>query len=204
MGKATNAAKIKMGRPREFSEAAALDAAMRVFWEKGYEGASLDDLTLAMGINRSSLYASFGDKEKLFTRVIARYNEGPLAFIREALQQKTARAVVGNLLRFTVSFLGDSAHPRGCLSLQGGLACSSSGEGVKRAMIEWRQQGLKQLEKRMLRAQKERDLGKDVDARDLARYIFVVLNGLSVQAVNGATQAEMNRTVKMALRSMPL
>jgi AcrR family transcriptional regulator len=194
----------KMGRPREFSEAAALDAAMRVFWEKGYEGASLDDLTRAMGINRSSLYASFGDKQKLFIRVIARYSEGPLAFIHGALQQPTARAVVENLLRFTVSFLGDSTHPRGCLSLQGGLACSSSAEGVKRAMIHWRKQGLKQLEKRMLHAQKEGDLSRDVDAKDLARYIFVVMNGLSIQAVNGATQAEMNRTVTMALRSMPL
>ena len=202
MGKST--AQIKMGRPRKFSEAAALDAAMRVFWEKGYEGASLDDLTLAMGINRSSLYASFGDKEKLFNRVIARYREGPLTFVREALQQKTARAVVEHLLHFTVSFLGDSTHPRGCLSLQGGLACGSDGEGVKRAMIEWRKQGLKQLEKRMLRAQKEGDLGKDVDAKDLARYILVVMNGLSVQAVNGATQTEMNGAVKMALRSMPL
>ena len=133
----------RMGRPREFSEAAALDAAMRVFWEKGYEGASLDDLTHAMGINRSSLYASFGDKEELFNRVIAHYAEGPVAFIDEALQQPTARAVVENLLRSTVSFLGDPSHPRGCLTLQGGLACGSSAESVKRAMIDWRTQGLK-------------------------------------------------------------
>jgi AcrR family transcriptional regulator len=202
MSSATNPA--KMGRPREFSEAAALDAAMRVFWEKGYEGASLDDLTRAMGINRSSLYASFGDKEELFKRVIARYADGPMAFMREALQQPTARAVVENLLRFGVAFLGDPTHPRGCLSLQGGLACSSSAERVKRAMIDWRRQGLKRLEQRMLRAQREGDLLRDVDAKDLARYISVVMNGLSIQAVNGATQAEMNRTVKMALRSMPL
>ena len=194
----------KMGRPREFSEAAALDAAMRVFWEKGYEGASLGDLTGAMGINRSSLYASFGDKEELFNRVIARYAEGPMAFFREALQQPTARAVVENLLRFSVAFLGDPTHPRGCLSLQGGLACGSSAEGVKRAMIDWRRQGLKRLGERMLRAQREGDLARDVDAKDLARYISVVTNGLAVQAVNGATRAEMNRTVKMALQSMPL
>jgi AcrR family transcriptional regulator len=202
MGKLTNPAKL--GRPREFSEAAALDAAMRVFWEKGYEGASLDDLTRAMSINRSSLYASFGDKEELFKRVIARYSDGPMAFMREALQQPTARAVVENLLRFGVAFLGDPTHPRGCLSLQGGLACGSNAESVKRAMIEWRRQGLKRLEERMRRAQKEGDLSENVDAKDLARYISVVMNGLSIQAVNGATQAEMNRTVKMALRSMPL
>src|SRR5579863_5602053 len=108
MGSATKPG--KMGRPREFSEATALDAAMRVFWEKGYEGASLDDLTQAMGINRSSLYASFGDKEELFNRVIARYAQGPIAFIHEALQQTTARAVIENLLGRTVAFLGDPTH----------------------------------------------------------------------------------------------
>ena len=194
----------KMGRPREFSEAAALDSAMRVFWEKGYEGSSLDDLTSAMGINRSSLYASFGDKEELFKRVIARYAEGPMTFIHQALQQPTARAVVENFLHHGVEFLGDPTHPRGCLTLQGGLACGSGAEGVKRAMIDLRKQGLKQLEQRMRRAQKEGDLRGDVDAKDLARYVSVVMNGLSVQAVNGATRAEMNRTVKMALRSMPL
>jgi len=202
MSRATNPA--KMGRPREFSEAAALDAAMRIFWEKGYEGASLDDLTRAMGINRSSLYASFGDKEELFKRVIAHYANGPMAFFRQALQQPTARAVVENLLRYGVAFLGDPTHPRGCLTLQGGLACGSSAEGVKRAMIDWRRQGLKRLEERMRRAQKEGDLTRDVDPKDLARYISVVMNGLAVQAVNGATQPEMNRTVKVALRSMPL
>ena len=195
---------VKMGRPREFSEAAALDAAMRVFWEKGYEGASLDDLTGAMGINRSSLYASFGDKEKLFNRVMARYAEGPMAFFYQALQQPTARAVVESLLRHGVAFLGNPSHPRGCLSLQGGLACGSGSEGAKRAMIDLRRHGLKQLEQRMRRAQRDGDLRKDVDAQDLARYVYLVMNGLSVQAVNGATRAEMNRIVNMALRSMPL
>lgn len=202
MRRASHPAKI--GRPREFSEAAALDTAMRVFWERGYEGTSLDDLTKAMGINRSSLYASFGDKQELFHKVISCYAEGPMAFFYRALQQPTARAVVESLLRSGVAFLGDPTHPRGCLSLQGGLACGSGSEGAKRAMIDFRKQGLKQLEQRMRRAQKAGDLRKDVDARDLARYVYLVMNGLSVQAVNGATRAEMNRTVKMALRSMPL
>jgi hypothetical protein len=84
------------------------------------------------------------------------------------------------------------------------LACGAGSEGVKRALIDWRRQGLKQLEERMRRAQNQGDLSRDVDAKDLARYISVVLNGLAVQAVNGATRAEMLRTVKMALQSMPL
>jgi AcrR family transcriptional regulator len=193
-----------MGRPREFSEAEALDAAMRVFWEKGYEGASLEDLTNAMRINRSSLYSSFGDKEELFRRVVARYSEGPLCFIPRALDQPSARAVIEQLLGATVTFLADSSHPRGCLSLQGGLTCGSGAEPIKQVMIEWRNSGLAQLKKRLQRARSEGDLPRNVDPATLARYVFIVMNGLSVQAVNGVSAAEMNATVEMALRSMPL
>jgi AcrR family transcriptional regulator len=194
----------RMGRPRTFREAEALDAAMRVFWQKGYEGTSLDDLTKAMGINRSSLYSSFGDKEALFRKALARYGEVPMAYLWEALKLSSARAVVEALLRGTVDFLADPSHPRGCLSLQGGLACGTGVEDVKKAMVEWRRSGLSAIEKRMQRAKKDGDLRGDVNPKDLARYISVVMNGLGVQAANGATPAEMKRAVELALRTMPL
>jgi AcrR family transcriptional regulator len=194
----------KMGRPREFSEAAALDAAMRVFWEKGYEGASLEDLTRAMGINRSSLYATFGDKESLFRKVLARYAAGPLTFIHEAIEQPTVRSVVEALLRGTVKFLSDPAHPPGCLSLQGGLACGTGAESVRQTMIDWRRGGELQLQKRLQRAQADGQLPKRINPKDLARYVAIVMNGLAVQAANGATPAEMNRAIELALQSMPL
>jgi AcrR family transcriptional regulator len=194
----------KMGRPRAFSEPEALDAAMRVFWEKGYEGASLDDLTRAMGINRSSLYATFGDKETLFRRVITRYSSGPMASLWDALGKPTARAVVETLLRTTVNFLADPSHPQGCLTIQGGMACGSGAESVRQTMIAWRKAGLSRLQKRLQRAHEEGDLATDVNPKDLARYILIVMNGLGVQAANGATKTEMTRAVEMALRSMPL
>src|SRR5215813_5038581 len=81
----------KMGRPTGFLKEDALEAAMKVFWQKGYEGASLSDLTHGMGINRSSMYAAFGDKEALFQKVLTRYREGPLAWVQPALQKPTAR-----------------------------------------------------------------------------------------------------------------
>src|SRR5216110_2711717 len=86
------------GRPRSFDLDKALDRALQVFWHKGYEGASLSDLTQAMGISRPSLYAAFGDKESLFRKVIDRYFEGPAAYIRGALQEPTARGVIERLL----------------------------------------------------------------------------------------------------------
>src|ERR1700726_3597538 len=177
----------KMGRPRSFAENEALEAAMRVFWEKGYEGATLADLTQAMGINRSSMYATFGDKQALFRMAIARYAEGPAAYVREALKQPTVRAVVETLLRGALELLTDPSHPRGCLSVQGALACGSHAEPVKQAMIEWRRHGESDIQKRLQRARREGDLAKDLDSGDLARYISTVLTGLAVQAANGST-----------------
>ena len=192
-----------MGRPRGFAENEALDAAMTVFWEKGYEGSTLADLTEAMRINRSSMYAPFGDKEALFRLAIARYAEGPAAYVREALEQPTVRSVVEALLRGALGLLTDPSHPRGCLSVQGALACGSDAEPMKQAMIESRKQGEADIQKRLQRARKEGDLANDVDPGDLARYISTVLTGLAVQAANGSTRAEMTRLVEMALRSMP-
>lgn len=193
-----------MGRPREFDERAALDSAMRVFWEKGYEGASLDDLTAAMGINRSSLYSTFGDKEQLFRKVMAQYGEGPMSFMRDALNLPSARAAIEALLRGTVEFLADPGHPRGCLSLQGGLACGTGVESAQRAMVEWRESALIALQKRMQQAKRDGDIPGDVDPKDLARYVFVLVNGLGVQAANGAKPTELRRAVELALRTLPV
>ena len=193
-----------MGRPREFSEPNALDAAMRVFWAKGYEGTSLDDLTRAMRINRSSLYSSFGDKEGLFRRVVERYRQGPVSSIYSSFSAATAREVIEGLLRGTVKFLSDPNHPKGCLSLQGGLTCGTGTERVKQMMIEWRNSGIMQLEKRMQQARSERDLREDVDPSSLARYLFSLMSGLSVLAANGASAAELTAAVDVALKSMPV
>ncbi len=203
MEKASHTA-AKMGRPRQFDEDAALDAAMRVFWQKGYEGTSLDDLTEAMGINRSSLYSTFGDKQRLFRKVVQRYQSGPLCFLPKALAEPSARAVTEALLRLSVKFFADPSHPPGCLSMQGGMAYGSGNQDVQKVMIEWRTSGLTQLQQRMQRAKAEGDLEKDVNPKDLARLIMILMNGLSVQAVNGATPAEMTRAVELALRSLPL
>src|SRR5437879_5989068 len=92
-------ATIRRGRPRAFNADKALEKALKVFWRKGYEGASLPDLTRAMGINRPSLYAAFGNKESLFRKAVERYNAGPGAFFREALDAPTAHGVVERLLR---------------------------------------------------------------------------------------------------------
>ena len=151
MGNA-EAIESRMGRPRGFDENAALEAAMRVFWEKSYEGATLSDLTSAMGINRSSMYAAFGDKAALFRRAMERYGEGPAGYIRDALEKPVLRDVVGDLLHGAVLFLSQSRHPRGCLSVTAALACGVDAEPIQQAMVEWRKAGEEALRKRFVKA----------------------------------------------------
>src|SRR5947207_13461768 len=110
---------MPLGRPRAFDADKALDKALKVFWRKGYEGASLPDLTAAMGINRPSLYAAFGNKEELFRKVIARYVDGPASFVRKALEAPTARVAAERLLSGAIALVTDPRNPRGCLLVQG-------------------------------------------------------------------------------------
>src|SRR5882672_4327357 len=120
-----------LGRPRSFDMDRALDRALQVFWRKGYEGASLSDLTKAMGINRPSLYAAFGDKQALFRKAVDRYAKGPAAYICQALQEPTARAVAERLLHGSVDLLTNPANPRGCLMVQSALACGDAADCIR-------------------------------------------------------------------------
>src|SRR2546425_3042027 len=118
----------RMGRPRSFDINRALDRALQVFWRKGYEGTSLSDLTKAVGVNRPSLYAAFGDKESLFRKALDRYLDGPAAYIQEALKEPTARAVVERLLRGATDLNAAPRNPGGCLMVQSALACGERSE----------------------------------------------------------------------------
>jgi AcrR family transcriptional regulator len=192
----------KTGRPRGFDEDAALEAAMRVFWEKSYEGATMADLAEAMGINRSSMYAAFGDKEALFRLVITRYREGPLTYIRKAVELRTLQAVVEALLYGTVDFLSNPDNPRGCLSVQGAIACGSGSKPVQQVMVEWRKTNEEFIKRRIQQAQKSGQLADNMNPADFARFLSSVMSGLAVQAANGATRAEMKRIAGIALEVM--
>ena len=189
-----------MGRPREFDEDAALEAAMRVFWEKSYEGATISDLTEAMGINRSSMYAAFGDKEAVFYRVMERYRDGRMSHIMQALAQPSLREAVAGLILGSAEFLATPGNPRGCLLIQGALACSTDTEPVKQRMIDWRKSGEAALKMRLQQAQSEGELPREIRPADFARYLSSVIAGLGIQAANGATRAELRRVAEIALR----
>ena len=191
------------GRPRSFDVDDALDRALEVFWRHGYEGASLPDLTAAMGINRPSLYAAFGNKEELFRRALDRYVEHSSGYLREAVAAPTAKAVAEKLLFGAAAAAGDPKRPRGCFLVQGALACSGEADEVRRAAAERRAAAQSLLRRRFRRAAEEGDLPPDIDPADLARYVFALLHGMAVHAAGGAKRDELARVAELAMRSWP-
>jgi AcrR family transcriptional regulator len=194
---------VPVGRPRAFDFEKALDRALDVFWRKGYEGTSMSDLTEAMGINRPSLYAAYGNKEELFRKALDRYAAGPAAFMREALGERTARAVVERILRGCADMQTNSCHPPGCLVVHGALACGETADPIRQELIARRVAGETALCQRLECAKLDGDLPADADAADLARYVSTIVQGLAVQAAAGATRKELEPVIQMALRAWP-
>src|ERR671918_521967 len=126
------------GRPREFDLDEALERAMEVFWRQGYEGTSLGELTAAMGINRPSLYAAFGNKEALFRKALDRYVDERMAFIRAAIEEPTARRAVEALLRGYAASVTNPGTPPGLAryisTIAQGLAVQAAG-GASRKQL---------------------------------------------------------------------
>jgi AcrR family transcriptional regulator len=192
------------GRPRAFDEEAVLGRAAEVFWRHGYEGASLSALTSAMGINRPSLYAAFGSKEQLFQRAFARYHEAQVARARAALDRPTAYAAVEAFLRSSADGLTAADHPAGCLSIQGGLACSPENARVSEVLAAGRAATESALVERLSRAAREGDLPDGVDARALARFVMALSEGHAVHAAAGASREDLQASVDVALRALAL
>lgn len=192
-----------MGRSREFDIDEALAAALDVFRMRGFDGASLTDLTEAMGITRPSLYAAFGNKVELFGKALERYQGTCLGFLGTALGEPTARGVVERVLYGFADAQTDGRHPPGCLATNVALACSEAAEPIKRALIARRDQDEAALRDRLSRAANEGELAPGSDIAALARYVMTVVHGMSVQAASGATRAELYPIVEIALRAWP-
>ena len=194
---------MAMGRPREFDVDKALDLALQVFWRKGYEGASMADLTETMGITKPSLYSAFGNKEELFRKALDRYVDGPGGYFQVALAKPTARAVVEHLLYESADAVTDPNHPPGCLAVQGALSCGDAAESIKQELMSRRAKGEQDLRQRFERAIAEGDLPQGSDAADLAAYLSAILQGMAVQAAGGTTREQLRKIAEMALRAWP-
>nr|WP_317894472.1 TetR/AcrR family transcriptional regulator [uncultured Sphingomonas sp.] len=191
------------GRPREFDVEEALAAALRVFWSKGYEGASLSDLTEAMGITRPSLYAAFGNKESLFRKALDLYEREKLSYISVALEAPTAREVAERLLRGAVESHASTSGPRGCLGVISSVACGADAESIREEVLKRRASSQAALVARFERAKAEGDLPAHVDPQGLTAYLVAILQGMTVQAGAGASTEALNALVDTSLAMWP-
>lgn len=192
------------GRPLSFDRDAALEQAMHVFWERGYEAASIADLTAAMGITPPSLYTAFGDKEKLFLEAIERYALGPGSAGPRALKEEpTARGAIQRWLHESAEELTRSCHPKGCMVVMATTNCSIAAEHVQAALTKRRAAAIANIRSRIQHGIDNGELPADTDAKALSNFYSTVYQGMSMQAKDGATRASLLATVDAAMRAWP-
>lgn len=192
------------GRPLSFDRDAALETAMHVFWERGYEAASISDLTSAMGITPPSLYTAFGDKEQLFLEAIERYALGyGSAGVRALKEEPTARGAIERWLMEAANELTQPCHPKGCMVVMAATNCSAAAERVQDALLLRRTEAIANVGRRIQGGIDNGELPPDTDAQDLANFYATIYQGMSMQAKDGATHESLMATVRTAMRSWP-
>jgi AcrR family transcriptional regulator len=195
----------KRGRPSGFDQAAALDRAMEMFWERGYEGTTLEDLQAAMGnISPTSFYHAFGSKEALFRQVVEMYQQtvgGPALTALE--QSPTAREAIQQMLRLTAESFCRPGKPHGCMLILGATKCTPANAGAQDYLQSIRRQTPTVLKRRLNRAVTEGDLPASADIAAIAAFYATVLHGLAVRAGDGASRKALMAAVDGAMAAWP-
>jgi TetR/AcrR family transcriptional regulator, copper-responsive repressor len=192
------------GRPLSFDRDKALEQAMHVFWLRGYEAASIAELTGAMGITAPSLYTAFGDKERLFLEAIERYALGPGGGYPRALEEEpTARGAIQRCLEEAAEELTRPCHPRGCMVVMAATNCSAASAHIQAALAKRRAAADAGLRCRIEQGIRDGELPADTDAAALASFYSTVYQGMSIQAKDGATRDSLLATAAAAMRAWP-
>ena len=200
---AAEAPKKPRGRPRAFDREQALEQAMEVFWRRGFDATSISDLTEAMGINPPSLYAAFGDKERLYLEAVEYYRVQRGEHIRQLMAAaSTAREAVEAALRGAASEFSRRDSPAGCL-LTMSTSCAGVSVGVAATLAKKRAMGRERIRERIERGIEEGDVPSSADAQGLAEFVMTVFAGMAMHARDGASRKALNATVDNAMRAFP-
>lgn len=194
------------GRPRNFDTEAALDRALEVFWRHGFQGASLSELTDAMGLNKPSLYAAFGDKESLYLKALERYAAICAAEHASKLEaEPDGRRAVAQFLHSIAHMLVNPEYPGGCCVINGVADCGgpTTPPAVDAALRRQLQGNEVMLQERIARAQRDGQLPKGKSAEDLALLFSAVIAGIAVLAKGGASQAKLDKAIDSAMLAWP-
>jgi AcrR family transcriptional regulator len=195
---------MRTGRPRSFERDEALERAIAVFWEHGYDATSIALLTETLGIGAPSLYAAFGDKRTLFFEAVDRYLRTYAAFTQRALaEEPKARDAVERLLREAAAAYTRSDRPPGCLLITAATNCSPQSADVAAHLRELRAVGARALEDKIAAGARSGELPARTDARAVAFFYGAVLQGMSAQARDGAVRTELEQIAAAALRAWP-
>jgi len=187
------------GRPRSFDRDQALDAAVHVFWAKGFAGASMADLTAAMGIASPSLYAAFGSKEGLYREAIERYVANNIGAFWGVMDLPTARESVEGLLRNAARAFSTPGVPPGCMVMQTATEAGDLSPALASGLCEMRASNAETLARRLQRGVEEGDVAATTDVRAVADFYATVHKGLSLSAKGGAGADELHSVVTSAM-----
>jgi AcrR family transcriptional regulator len=188
------------GRPRSFDRAHALRQAMEVFWRRGYEGASITDLTTAMGINSPSLYAAFGCKEALFREAVSYYNETEGVGAAKALRElPTAKEAISGFLRQNVIAYTDADKPSGCMIVLTATTYTEQSQAVHAHLADWRIATEHDFRERIERGIADGDVPANADAATIAAFYSAVNQGMAIQARDGADRSKLSAVAESAI-----
>jgi AcrR family transcriptional regulator len=189
------------GRPRTFDPDTALQQALEVFWERGYEGTSIADLAQAMGIASASIYACFGSKADLFRQVMQLYGTTAGAPPRDALSEHpTARTAIHAMLRATADQVTGSDAPHYCMLILAAPTGAVENLAVREFLADIRRSQFAAIKDRLVRGVADGDLTMlEAGLDGVARYYTTVVQGLSVQARDGADRAQLEEVVTCAM-----
>lgn len=187
------------GRPREFDREQALLQALDVFWQRGYEPASVAQLCTAMGIKPPSLYAAFGNKAELFLEAAEYYEKTFWSEAKRAIEaEEDVRVAITNFFLAAAAILTSTSAPCGCLVVLAAVNVSVESQPVMDTLWQLRQNSRETFTRRLARAKHERQLAADADVPALAATLYALIEGMSLQARDGATQAELEKIARTA------
>ena len=198
------AAQGKRGRPRGFDRAQALHAAMRLFWDRGYEGTSFHDLVAIMGISPSSFYNAFGSKERLYAEATEAYLCVTGEWFYECLASPgDARAAFDRLFETIATELTRRDVPAGCMISLAGTHLPPALNPLREMMAGHRATVQAAFANRLRQGVEAGDLMPDTDVVGLARFFSVLARGMAVHARDGATRDQLLGVVRAAMRAWP-
>jgi TetR/AcrR family transcriptional regulator, copper-responsive repressor len=192
------------GRPRAFDRDAALTRAMHLFWDKGYAGVSVAELSREIGINPPSLYAAFGDKRRLFEEAVGCYLGGEGSFAQRALaEEPTAKGAIARMLTDAAQNFTAWPNPPGCMVVLAATNCADEDQGVASFLRERRMAAEREIRKRIRHGISDGELRPGTDAGQLSAFIASVFHGMSLKARDGASRQELEQVAAQAMAAWP-